>query len=157
LIIFKLDSYILFKLKGYVLYFKEPKTTIYTCTCLCVDAMLACGLCLINIKVLLSESAVSCLLRVRSVSFTSRAKECTKFVPHSRLVSLSHKVGVFLVETSHHFISIRLYFILTILIREDDHNHIFILTIATQLVFCHIQHSIEKLERGRNWHDHVYA
>ena len=37
------------------------------------------------------------------------------------------------VETSHHLILIRLYFILTILITEDDHNHIF-LTIATQLV-----------------------
>ena len=29
------------------------------------------------------------------------------------------------VETSHQLISIRLYFILTILITEDDHNHIF--------------------------------
>jgi hypothetical protein len=38
------------------------------------------------------------------------------------------------VETCHHLISIRLYFILTILITEDDHNHIF-LAIATQLVF----------------------
>jgi hypothetical protein len=38
------------------------------------------------------------------------------------------------VETCRHLISIRLYFILTILITEDDHNHIF-LTIATQLVF----------------------
>ena len=36
------------------------------------------------------------------------------------------------VETSHHLI--RLYFILTILITEDDHNHIF-LTIAAQLGF----------------------
>jgi hypothetical protein len=39
------------------------------------------------------------------------------------------------VETGRHLISIRLYFILTILITKDDHNHIFILTIATQLVF----------------------
>jgi uncharacterized membrane protein YhdT len=31
-------------------------------------------------KLLLSESAVSCLLRVRSVSFTSRSKGCIKFV-----------------------------------------------------------------------------
>jgi hypothetical protein len=38
------------------------------------------------------------------------------------------------VETCRHLISIGLYFILTILITEDDHNHIF-LTIATQLVF----------------------
>jgi hypothetical protein len=30
------------------------------------------------------------------------------------------------VETSHHLISIRLYFILTISITEDDHNHIFV-------------------------------
>ncbi len=29
------------------------------------------------------------------------------------------------VETSRHLISIRLYFILTILITEDDHSHIF--------------------------------
>jgi hypothetical protein len=28
------------------------------------------------------------------------------------------------VETNHHLILIRLYFILTILITEDDHNHI---------------------------------
>ena len=28
------------------------------------------------------------------------------------------------VETSHHLILIRLYFILTILITEDDHSHI---------------------------------
>jgi hypothetical protein len=28
------------------------------------------------------------------------------------------------VETSHHLLLIRLYFILTILITEDDHNHI---------------------------------
>jgi hypothetical protein len=47
-------------------------------------------------KLLLSESAESCLLRVRSVSFTSRAKGCIKFVSHSCLVSLLHKVGVFL-------------------------------------------------------------
>jgi hypothetical protein len=53
---------------------------------------------------LLSESAVSCLLRVRSVSFTSRAKECIKFVPHSCLVSLSHEVGVFLEEAMCYFI-----------------------------------------------------
>jgi hypothetical protein len=39
------------------------------------------------------------------------------------------------VETSHHLISIRLYFILTILITEDDHNHIFISTIATRMGF----------------------
>ena len=37
------------------------------------------------------------------------------------------------VETSHHLISIRLYFILTIFITEDDHNHIFISTIATRM------------------------
>jgi hypothetical protein len=55
-------------------------------------------------KLLLSESAVSCLLRVRSVSFTSRAQGCIKFVPHSCLVSLSHKVGVFLEEVICYFI-----------------------------------------------------
>ena len=49
-------------------------------------------------KLLLSESAVNCLLCVRSVSFTSRAKGCITFAPHSCLVSLSHKVSVFLVE-----------------------------------------------------------
>ena len=46
-------------------------------------------------KLLLSQSAVSYRLRVRSVSFTSRAKGCIKFVHHSCLVSLSHKVGSF--------------------------------------------------------------
>jgi hypothetical protein len=55
-------------------------------------------------QMLLSESAVSCLLRVRSVSFTSRAKGCIKFVPHSCLVSLSHEVGVFLEEAICYFI-----------------------------------------------------
>jgi len=33
------------------------------------------------------------------------------------------------VETSHHLILIRLYFILTILITEDDRNHIFVVVI----------------------------
>jgi hypothetical protein len=55
-------------------------------------------------KLLLSESSVSCLLRVRGVSFTSRAQGCIKFVPHSCLMSLSHKVGVFLEETICYFI-----------------------------------------------------
>ena len=54
-------------------------------------------------KLLLSESAVSGLLRVRSVSFTSRAKGCI-IVPHSCLVSLSHKIGVFLEEAICYFI-----------------------------------------------------
>jgi hypothetical protein len=55
-------------------------------------------------KMLISESVVSCLLRVRSVSFTSRAKGCIKFVPHSCLVFLSHEVGVFLEEAICYFI-----------------------------------------------------
>ena len=55
-------------------------------------------------KLLLSESAVSFLLLVRSVSFTSRAKGCIKFIPHSCLVSLSHKVSVFLEEAICYFI-----------------------------------------------------
>ena len=60
--------------------------------------------CLFHIKLLLSESDVSCLLRVRSVPFISRAKGCIKFVLHSCLVSLSHKVGVFLEEAICYFI-----------------------------------------------------
>ena len=55
-------------------------------------------------KLLLSESAVCCLLRVRTVSFTSRAKGCIRFVPYSCLMSLSHKVGVFREETICYFI-----------------------------------------------------
>jgi hypothetical protein len=55
-------------------------------------------------KLVLSESAVSCLLRVRSVSFTSRAKGYIKFVLHSCLVSLSHTVGVFLEDVICYFI-----------------------------------------------------
>jgi hypothetical protein len=39
------------------------------------------------------------------------------------------------VEASHHLISIRLYFILTILITEDGSQPYFFLTIGTQLVF----------------------
>ena len=49
------------------------------------------------------------------------------------------------VETSRHLISIRLYFILTILITEDDHNHIFFLTIATQLFFFIIYNKMKKI------------
>ena len=55
-------------------------------------------------KLVLSESAVSCLLRVRSVSFTSRAKGYIKFVLHSCLVSLSHTIGVFLEDAICYFI-----------------------------------------------------
>ena len=55
-------------------------------------------------KLLLSESAVRCLLRVMSVSLTSRPKGCIKFVPHSCLVSHSHKVGVFLELAIYYFI-----------------------------------------------------
>jgi hypothetical protein len=55
-------------------------------------------------KLLLSDSTAGCLLRVRSMSFISRAKGCIKFVPHSCLVSLSHKVGVFLEEAICYFI-----------------------------------------------------
>ena len=47
---------------------------------------------------------LSFLLRVRSVPFTSRAKGCIKFVPHSCLVSLSDKVGLFLEEAICYFI-----------------------------------------------------
>ena len=86
--------------------------------------MLACRLCLINIKVLLSESAVSCLLRVRSVSFTSLAKECTKFVPHSRLVSLSHKVGVFLEDVLCYFIYAKFAVMLRLSINTVVANHV---------------------------------
>jgi hypothetical protein len=53
---------------------------------------------------LLLESAVSCLLRIRSVSFTSHAKGCIEIVPRSCLVSLSHEVGVFLEEAICYFI-----------------------------------------------------
>jgi hypothetical protein len=49
------------------------------------------------------------------------------------------------VETIHHLISIRLYFILTILITEDDHNHIFFLTIATLLVFFIAYNKMKKI------------
>jgi hypothetical protein len=54
-------------------------------------------------KLLLSDSTVSCLLRVRSAPFTSRAKGCIKCVPNSCLVSLSHKAGVFLEEAICYF------------------------------------------------------
>ena len=40
------------------------------------------------------------------------------------------------VEASHHLILIRLYFILTILITEDDHNHI-IFNNCNSAVFFH--------------------
>jgi hypothetical protein len=55
-------------------------------------------------KMLVSESAVCCLLRVWSVSFTSCAKGCIKFVPHSCLLSHSHEVVVFLEEAICYFI-----------------------------------------------------
>jgi hypothetical protein len=59
-------------------------------------------------NVRLSEIVLSCLLRVRSVSFTSRAKGCIKIVHHSCLVSLSHKVGVFQEEAICYFIYAKL-------------------------------------------------
>jgi hypothetical protein len=73
---------------------------------------------------LLSESAVSCLLRVRSVSFTSRAKGCIKFVPHSCLVSLSHKVGVFLEEAICYFIYSKFAVMLRLSINTIVLNHV---------------------------------
>ena len=75
---------------------------------MCVAAMSLCMIVLIvTNKLLLSESAVSYVLRVRSVSFTSRTKGCITFVPHSCLVSLSHKVGVFLEEAICYFIYVK--------------------------------------------------
>jgi hypothetical protein len=41
------------------------------------------------------------------------------------------------VEISHHLILIRLYFILTILITEDDHNHIFFYQLQLRWGFFH--------------------
>ena len=41
------------------------------------------------------------------------------------------------VETSRHLISIRFYFILTILITEDDHNHIFFNNCNSAVFFSH--------------------
>ena len=64
---------------------------------MCVAAMSLCMIVLIvTNKLLLSESAEGCLLRVRSVSFKSSANSC--------LVSLSHEVGVFLEEAICYFI-----------------------------------------------------
>ena len=75
---------------------------------ICVAAMSLCIIVLIvTNKLLLSESAVSCLLRVRSVSFTAHAKGCIKIVHHSCLVSLSHIVGVFLEEAICYFIYVK--------------------------------------------------
>ena len=58
-------------------------------------------------KLLLSESAESCLLRVRSVSFKSCAKGSIKFVPHSCLVPFSHTVGVFIEKAICYFIYVK--------------------------------------------------
>ena len=49
------------------------------------------------------------------MSFTSRAKGCIKFVPHSCLVSLSHKVGVFLEEAICYFIYAKLSYYIILL------------------------------------------
>ena len=107
--------------------------------------MLACRLCLIHIKLLLSDSAVSCLLRVRSVSFTSRAKECIKFVPHCCLVSLSDKVGVFLEDVICYFIYAKFAVMLRLSINTDvvnhvnsDHVPIFLLNVGTVPTVQHI-------------------
>ena len=75
---------------------------------MCVAAMSLCMIVLIvTNKLLLSESAVSYHSSVRSVSFTSRGKGCIKFVPHSCLVSLSHKIGVFLEEAICYLIYVK--------------------------------------------------
>ena len=73
---------------------------------------------------MLSESAVSCLLRVRSVSFTSRVKGCITFVPHSCLVPLSHKVGVFLEEAICYFIDAKFAVMLRLSIDTVVSNHV---------------------------------
>jgi hypothetical protein len=51
------------------------------------------------------------------------------------------------VETSHHLILIRLYFILTILITEDDHNHIFFKQLQLS---CFIFITYNKMEKCQN-------
>jgi hypothetical protein len=63
-------------------------------------------------------------LRVRRVSFTSRAKGCIKFVPHSCLVSLSHKVGVFLEEAICYFIYSKFAVMLRLSINTIVLNHV---------------------------------
>jgi hypothetical protein len=75
-------------------------------------------------KLLLSESAVSSLLRSRSVSFTSHAKGCIKFVPHSWLLSLSHKVDVFLEEAICYFIYAKFAVMLRLSINTVVLNHV---------------------------------
>ena len=75
-------------------------------------------------KLLLSESAVSCLLRLKSLSFTSSAKGCIKFVPHSCLASLSHKVGVFLEEAICYFIDAKFAVMLRLSINTVVSNHV---------------------------------
>ena len=96
---------------------------------------------------LLSESAVSCLLRVRSVSFTSRAKGCIKFVPHSYLVSLSHKVGVFLEETICYFIYAKFAVMLRLSInwKSIKKNYVLVQYTRKCINFTHLSHKPIKL------------
>ena len=54
-------------------------------------------------KLLLSESAESSLLRLRSVSFTSRAKGCIKIFHHSCLVSILIIIGYYTLLYSYNF------------------------------------------------------
>ena len=49
------------------------------------------------------------------------------------------------VETCHHLISIRLYFILTILITEDDHNHIFFQQLQLSCFFFITYNKMKKI------------
>ena len=58
------------------------------------------------------------------MSFTSRTKECIKFVPHSCLVSLSHKVGVFLEEVICYFIYVKFAVMLRLSINTVVSNHV---------------------------------
>ena len=94
-------------------------------------------------KLLLSESAVSCLLRVRSVSFTSRAKGCIKFVPHSCL----HIVGVFLEEAICYFIYAKFAVMLRLSInwKSVKKNYVLVQYTRKCIYFTHLSHKPIKL------------
>jgi hypothetical protein len=68
-----------------------------------------------------------------SVSFTSRAKGCIKFVPHSFMVSLSHKVGVFLEEAICYFIDTGYEYKKRQLTADSDINSL----LGVLLLLCH--------------------
>ena len=79
---------------------KKPKTTICTCKCLCVDAMLACRLCLIHIKyvLIIGKTLITCIFGQRSqrtiIDFLSSSEMSSSLAKGYDPLSLIFTLGI---------------------------------------------------------------